>query len=158
MCYCNGIWGKGGGTKFNKMKLKMAVARIKLLWNKRRAVVKQMRPNIALLLQSENITFWLPMSSLSELVESRPSIITKQRECPPYLKEGIASLIVASPRCSEISELIALRDIFEKKYSKDFVYADVDVRPSCCVNRMLLDKHLLNFEGGARFIDLGEWQ
>lgn len=47
MCYCNGIWDKGGGSKFNKMQLKMAVARIKLLWNKGWVVVKQMRPDIA---------------------------------------------------------------------------------------------------------------
>ncbi|CAH8265261.1 unnamed protein product [Arabidopsis lyrata] len=32
---------------------------------------------------------------------------------------GIASLIVAAPRCSEIPELGDLRDIFEKKYGKE---------------------------------------
>ncbi|KAM1142875.1 hypothetical protein ACFX2B_031461 [Malus domestica] len=45
-------FGGRWGSKFNKIQLKMAVARIKLLWNKRRAVVKQMRRDIALLLQS----------------------------------------------------------------------------------------------------------
>ncbi|EFH61736.1 predicted protein, partial [Arabidopsis lyrata subsp. lyrata] len=35
------------------------------------------------------------------------------------LSEGIASLIVAAPRCSEIPELGDLRDIFEKKYGKE---------------------------------------
>ena len=50
-----------------------------------------------------------------ELVVSRLSIIAEQRECPPGLKEGIASLIFASPRCFEISELIALTNVFEKK-------------------------------------------
>ncbi|KAM1091540.1 hypothetical protein ACFX13_019305 [Malus domestica] len=51
MCYCNGIQDKGGGSKFNKMQLKRAVARIKLLRNKGQVVVKQMRRDIALLLQ-----------------------------------------------------------------------------------------------------------
>lgn len=53
------------------------------------------------------------------------------------LKEGIASLIFAAPRCSEIPELSDLRDIFEKKYGKDFVSAATDLRPSCGVNRMV---------------------
>ncbi|KAM1529025.1 uncharacterized protein LOC126606039 [Malus sylvestris] len=140
-----------------KMQAKMAVARIKLLRNKRQVVVKQMRRDIALLLQSgqdatarirvehvireQNVLAANEFIELfCELVVSRLSIIAKQRECPPDLKEGIASLIFASPRCSEIPELIALRNIFEKKYGKDFVSAAVDVRPSCGVNRMLIDK------------------
>ncbi|KAM0963443.1 hypothetical protein ACFX2A_022910 [Malus domestica] len=51
MCYCNDIRDKGGGSQFRKMQLKMAVAQIKLLRNKRHAVVKQLRRDIALLLQ-----------------------------------------------------------------------------------------------------------
>ncbi|KAM1851016.1 hypothetical protein ACFX13_015134 [Malus domestica] len=77
---------------------------------------------------------------LCELVVSRLSIIAEQMECLPSLKEGIASLIFASPRCSEISELIALTNVFEKKHGKDFVSEAVDVRPNCGVNRMLIDK------------------
>lgn len=53
------------------------------------------------------------------------------------LKEGIASLIFAAPRCSEIPELGDLRDIFVKKYGKDFVSAATDLRPTCGVNRMV---------------------
>ncbi|KAH0973171.1 hypothetical protein GBA52_025327 [Prunus armeniaca] len=135
----------------------MAVARIKLLRNKRQAVVKQMRRDIALLLQSgqdatarirvehvireQNVLAANEFIELfCELVVSRLSIIAKQRECPADLKEGIASLIFASPRCSEIPELLELRNIFEKKYGRDFVSAAVDVFPSCGVNRMLIDK------------------
>ncbi|KAI7731066.1 hypothetical protein M8C21_027052 [Ambrosia artemisiifolia] len=75
-----------------------------------------------------------------ELIVQRLTIIAKQRECPADLKEGISSLIFAAPRCSEIPELVALRDIFEKKYGKDFVAAATDLRPDCGVNRMLIDK------------------
>lgn len=59
------------------------------------------------------------------------------RECPQDLKEGISSLIFAAPRCADIPELLAIRDIFEKKYGKDFVSAATDLRPSCGVNRMV---------------------
>lgn len=46
-------------------------------------------------------------------------------------------MIFAAPRCSEIPELVALKNIFEKKYGKDFVSAAVDLRPSCGVNRQV---------------------
>lgn len=59
------------------------------------------------------------------------------RECPADLKEGIASLIFAAPRCAEIPELIEIRNIFEKKYGRDFVAAATDLRPNCGVNRLV---------------------
>ncbi|KAJ6740515.1 IST1 FAMILY MEMBER [Salix purpurea] len=171
-------------TRFNSSKCKtaakMAVARIKLLRNKREAVMRQMRRDIALLLRSgqdatarirvehvireqnvfaanEFIELFCELVEhvireqnvfaanefielFCELVVSRLSIIAKRRECPADLKEGIASLIFASPRCSEIPELVALRKIFEKKYGKDFVSAATDLRPNSGVNRLLIDK------------------
>lgn len=149
------IWNGGGCN--SKTAAKMAVARIKLLRNKREAVMRQMRRDIALLLQSgqdatarirvehvireQNVLAANEFIELfCELVVSRLSIIAKRRECPADLKEGIASLIFASPRCSEIPELVALRKIFEKKYGKDFVSAATDLRPNSGVNRMLIDK------------------
>ncbi|CAK7355601.1 unnamed protein product [Dovyalis caffra] len=147
--------------RFNSSKCKtaakMAVARIKLLSNKREAVVRQMRRDIALLLQSgqdatarirvehvireQNVLAANEFIELfCELVVSRLPIIAKRRECPADLKEGIASLIFASPRCSEIPELVAIRKIFEKKYGKDFVSAATDLRPNSGVNRLLIDK------------------
>uniref|UniRef100_A0A6N2M2L1 RNB domain-containing protein n=1 Tax=Salix viminalis TaxID=40686 RepID=A0A6N2M2L1_SALVM len=147
-------------TRFNSSKCKtaakMAVARIKLLRNKREAVMRQMRRDIALLLRSgQDATARIRVEHVireqnvfaanefielfCELVVSRLSIIAKRRECPADLKEGIASLIFASPRCSEIPELVALRKIFEKKYGKDFVSAATDLRPNSGVNRLSID-------------------
>ncbi|XP_013626038.1 PREDICTED: IST1-like protein isoform X1 [Brassica oleracea var. oleracea] len=140
-----------------KTAAKMAVARIKLLRNKRQVVVKQMRRDIALLLQSgqdatarirvehvireQNILAANEIIELfCELIVSRLAIITKHKECPVDLKEGIASLIFAAPRCSEIPELGDLKDIFEKKYGRDFVSAATELRPTCGVNRMLVVK------------------
>uniref|UniRef100_A0A6N2MAM3 PIN domain-containing protein n=1 Tax=Salix viminalis TaxID=40686 RepID=A0A6N2MAM3_SALVM len=160
ICY-DGFWKiwNGGGCN-SKTAAKMAVARIKLLRNKREAVMRQMRRDIALLLRSgqdatarircvvvehvireQNVFAANEFIELfCELVVSRLSIIAKRRECPADLKEGIASLIFASPRCSEIPELVALRKIFEKKYGKDFVSAATDLRPNSGVNRLLIDK------------------
>lgn len=60
------------------------------------------------------------------------------RDCPADLKEGISSLLFAGPRCSEIPELLGIRDVFEKKYGKDFVSAATDLRPNAGVNRMVI--------------------
>ncbi|KAG5241563.1 Regulator of Vps4 activity in the MVB pathway protein [Salix suchowensis] len=97
-----------------KTAAKMAVARIKLLRNKREAVMRQMRRDIALLLRSgQDATARIRVEHVirehnvfaanefielfCELVVSRLSIIAKRRECPADLKEGIASLLFASP-------------------------------------------------------------
>ncbi|TVU10258.1 hypothetical protein EJB05_43778, partial [Eragrostis curvula] len=75
-----------------------------------------------------------------ELIVTRLPIIAKQKECPADLKEGICSLIFAAPRCSELPELGRMRDLFEKKYGKDFVSAAVDLRPDAAVNNLLIEK------------------
>ncbi|KAH7519846.1 hypothetical protein FEM48_Zijuj08G0080600 [Ziziphus jujuba var. spinosa] len=151
------LFRRGFNASKCKTAAKMAVARIKLLRNKREVVVKQMRRDVALLLQSgqdatarirvehvireQNVLAANEFLELfCDLVVARLSIIAKQRECPADLKEGISSLIFAALRCSEIPELVALRDIFEKKYGRDFVSAAADLRPNCGVNRMLIDK------------------
>ncbi|KAL7223755.1 hypothetical protein ACSBR1_025247 [Camellia fascicularis] len=151
------LFRRGFNSSKCKTMTKMAVARIKLLRNKREAVVKLMRHDIAVLLQSgqdatarirvehvireQNIMAANEFLELfCELVVSRLPIIAKQRECPLDLKEGISSLLFAAPRCSDIPELLAIRDIFEKKYGKDFVSAAIDLRPNAGVNRMLIEK------------------
>ncbi|CAN1219507.1 IST1-like protein [Linum perenne] len=141
----------------SKTAANMTVSRIKLLKIKRQPMVRQMRRDVALLLQSgqdatarirvEHVIREQNVLAANEFIEvfcefvvSRLQIIAKQRECPADLKEGIASLIFAAPRCSKIPELLALKDIFEKKYGTDFVGAAVDLRPSCGVNHMLIEK------------------
>lgn len=136
---------------------KMTTARIKLLRNKRETVVRQMRRDVALLLQSgqdatgrirvEHVIREQNIMAANEILElfcerivARLPIIAKQRECPADLKEAISSLIFAGPRCSDIPELLAIRDIFQKKYGKDFVSAATDLRPDSGVNRLLIEK------------------
>ncbi|KAK7336187.1 hypothetical protein VNO77_16721 [Canavalia gladiata] len=88
-----------------------------------------------------------------KLVMTRLSIIAKQRECPADLKDGIASLIFSAPTCSEISKL-GDKNIFEKKYGKDFVSAAIDLRPSCGVNHQFIDKLSINISCAINAISL----
>lgn len=59
------------------------------------------------------------------------------RNCPIDLKEPIASLIFASPRCADIPELQDVRKQFTKKYGKEFVASALELRPDCGVNHMV---------------------
>ncbi|KAJ1290676.1 hypothetical protein BS78_02G263800 [Paspalum vaginatum] len=140
-----------------KTEARMATARMKLLRNRREAQVRQMRRDIAALLRDkqedtarirvEHVIREQNFMAANEIIElfcelivTRLPIIAKQKECPADLKEGICSLIFAAPRCSELPELGRIRDIFEKKYGKDFVSAAVDLRPDAAVNNLLIEK------------------
>ncbi|XP_062198550.1 uncharacterized protein LOC133901265 [Phragmites australis] len=140
-----------------KTEARMAAARMKLLRNRREAQVRQMRRDIAALLRDrqddtarirvEHVIREQNFMAANEIIElfcelivTRLPIIAKQKECPADLKEGICSLIFAAPRCSELPELTRMRDIFEKKYGKDFVSAAVDLRPDAAVNNLLIEK------------------
>nr|CAB3457769.1 unnamed protein product [Digitaria exilis] len=140
-----------------KTEARMAAARMKLLRNRREAQVRQMRRDIAALLRDkqedtarirvEHVIREQNFMAANEIIElfcelivTRLPIIAKQKECPADLKEGICSLIFAAPRCSELPELGRIRDIFEKKYGKDFVSAAVDLRPDAAVNTLLIEK------------------
>jgi len=52
------------------------------------------------------------------------------------LKEAVSSVIFASPRCSDIPELVDVKKQITSKYGKEFVSAAIELRPDCGVNRM----------------------
>ncbi|KAJ7297238.1 hypothetical protein O6H91_Y071100 [Diphasiastrum complanatum] len=151
------------GFKASKCKtlVKLAMARIKLLRNKRDIQVKQMRREIANLLQTgqepsarirvehiireQNIMAAYEIIELfCELIVVRLPIIESQRQCPLDLKEAIASLIFAAPRCADLPELLEVRGLFGAKYGKEFVAAAGELRPDCGVNRRVIWPVLLS--------------
>ncbi|CAD5190716.1 unnamed protein product [Musa acuminata subsp. malaccensis] len=140
-----------------KTSLKLAVSRMKLLKNKREASVRQMRRDLAQLLESgqeqtarirvehvireeKTMAAYDLIQIYCELIESRLPIIESQKNCPIDLKEAISSVIFASPRCADIPELMDIRKQFQAKYGKDFVTAAIEVRPECGVSRMMVEK------------------
>lgn len=57
------------------------------------------------------------------------------RECPTDLCEAIASIIFAAPRCSDVPDLLIIRNLFTTKYGKEFISAVAELRPDSGVNR-----------------------
>ncbi|XP_010924918.1 uncharacterized protein [Elaeis guineensis] len=140
-----------------KTSLKLAVARIKLLKNKREVSLKQMRRDLAQLLESgqeqtarirvEHVIREEKIMSAYDLIEiycelivARLPIIESQKSCPIDLKEAIASIVFASLRCADIPELMEIRKHFLAKYGKEFITAALEVRPECGVSRMVVEK------------------
>ncbi|GER51401.1 regulator of Vps4 activity in the MVB pathway protein [Striga asiatica] len=140
-----------------KTSLRLASSRFKLLRNKKEVQVKQMRREIAQLLESgqdqtaqirvEHVIREEKMMAAYDLLEiyceliiARLPIIESQKNCPIDLKEAIASLVFAAPRCGDVPELLDVRKQFTAKYGKDFTTAAIELRPQCGVGRMLVEK------------------
>ncbi|XP_058722304.1 uncharacterized protein LOC131594243 [Vicia villosa] len=140
-----------------KTALKLAVSRIKLLRNKREAQVKQLKRELAKLLENgqdqtarirvEHVVREEKTMAAYELVEiycelmaARLPMIESQKNCPIDLKEAVSSVIFAAPRCSDIPELADVKKHMASKYGKEFVSAAVELRPDCGVNRLLVEK------------------
>ncbi|PIN24734.1 Spindle pole body protein [Handroanthus impetiginosus] len=139
-----------------KTLLKLTIPRIKLLRNRREIQLKQMRREIAKLLETgqeatarirvEHIIREEKMMAAQEIVELfcelisvRLPIIEAQRECPLDLKEAISSVCFAAPRCADLPELLQVQMLFAGKYGKEFVSAATELMPECGVNRQLIE-------------------
>lgn len=137
--------------------LNLAVSRIKLLHNRRELQLKNMRKEIAQYLQTgqeaiarikvEHVIREQNISAAYEILElfcefliARIPILEVQRNCPSELLEAVASIIFASPRCSDVPELLQVRNLFTTKYGKDFVSAAAELRPDSGVNRAVIEK------------------
>ena len=51
------------------------------------------------------------------------------------LREAIASITFAAPRCSDVPDLLHIKNLFTTKYGKEFVAAVTELRPDSGVNR-----------------------
>ncbi|KAG2591109.1 uncharacterized protein LOC120675299 [Panicum virgatum] len=153
----SGVLHKGFKPDKCKTSLRMAVARIKLLRNRKEAQVRQMRREVAQLLEAnQDMTARIRVEHVireekfmqaydllevyCELIVARLSIIDSQKACPIDLKEAIASVIFASMRCSDVTELADVRKQFTSKYGKEFATAALEARPDSGVNRLVIEK------------------
>ncbi|KAM7280455.1 hypothetical protein ACFE04_007589 [Oxalis oulophora] len=146
------------GFKASKCKtlLKLTIPRIKLLRNRREIQIRNMRRDIAKLLETgqeatarirvehiireENMMAAQEILELfSELIAVRLPIIETQRECPLDLKEAISSVCFAAPRCADLPELLQVQMLFGAKYGKEFLAAATGLMPECGVNRQLIE-------------------
>ncbi|KDP22885.1 hypothetical protein JCGZ_01959 [Jatropha curcas] len=156
MSMLDSFFNKGFKAAKCKTLLKLTIPRIKLLRNRREIQIKQMRRDIAKLLETgqeatarirvehiireENMMAAQEILELfCELISVRLPIIEAQRECPLDLKEAISSICFAAPRCADLPELLQVQMLFASKYGKEFVAAASELMPECGVNRQLIE-------------------
>uniref|UniRef100_A0A803MJT3 IST1-like protein n=1 Tax=Chenopodium quinoa TaxID=63459 RepID=A0A803MJT3_CHEQI len=156
MSMLDSFFAKGFKGSKCKTLLKLSIPRIKLLRNRRELHIKQMRKDIAKLLETgqeatarirvEHIVREENMMAAQEIIELfceliavRLPIIESQRECPLDLKEAISSICFAAPRCADLPELLQVQMSFAAKYGKEFVAAATELMPDCGVNRQLVE-------------------
>ncbi|KAF4377169.1 hypothetical protein CsatB_006612 [Cannabis sativa] len=156
MSMLDSFFNKGFKAAKCKTLLKLTIPRIKLLRNRREMQLKQMRRDIAKLLETgqeatarirvehiireENMMAAQEILELfCELISVRLPIIESQRECPLDLKEAISSVIFAAPRCADLPELLQVQIAFASKYGREFVAAATELMPDCGVNRQLIE-------------------
>ncbi|RDX96962.1 IST1-like protein, partial [Mucuna pruriens] len=140
-------WHRRSFKPANKTTLKLVVSRIKLLKNCKEAHVKQLRSQVAQLLHSahnhtarvrveyvfmeeKTMAAYDLIEIYCEFIAARMPMIESQKNCPIDLKEAISSVIFASQRCLDISELVDVRKHIEAKYGKQFVSAALELRPN----------------------------
>lgn len=157
MSLLNQLFNRGVFGAKCKTCLTLAISRIKLLQNKRDLQLKHMRKEIAEFLQArqeaiarirvEHVireqNIWAAYEILElfcEFILARIPVLESQRECPIELREAIASIIFASPRCSEVPDLLHVKNLFATKYGKEFVMAASELRPDSGVNRTIIEK------------------
>ncbi|KAI3996188.1 hypothetical protein MKX01_022682 [Papaver californicum] len=157
MSLLNQLFNRGIFGAKCKTCVSLAISRIKLVQNKRDLQLNNMRKEIAQFLQNgeeaivqirvEHIiretNIWEAYSILElfcEFVLARIPILDSQRECPEELKEAIASIIFAAPRCSDLPELLQIQSLFTTKYGKEFISAAAELKPGTSVNRTIIEK------------------
>ncbi|CAH2077586.1 unnamed protein product [Thlaspi arvense] len=140
-----------------KIALQMANSRLKILKNKKDTQIKQLRRELAQLLESgqtqtakirvehvvreeKTVAAYELVGIYCELVVARLGVIESQKTCPIDLKEAVASVLYASQRLSDVAELADIVKHFTAKYGKDFVSAAIGLQPDSGVSRLLVDK------------------
>ncbi|KZV52399.1 hypothetical protein F511_33540 [Dorcoceras hygrometricum] len=157
MSMLNQLFNRGLLGAKCKTCLTLAISRIKLLQNKREAQLKAMRKEIAQFLVAgqepiarirvEHIireqNTWESYEIIElfcEFVLARVPILESQRECPIELREAVATIIFAAPKCSDLPDLLHVRNLFAAKYGKEFIAAATELRPDTSVNRTIIEK------------------
>ncbi|KAF4398598.1 hypothetical protein G4B88_013687 [Cannabis sativa] len=152
----------------NKRLIKQLQCRLKVVKNKRHAIVRQSRSDLAQLIKTghkKNTAFIRRVEQLIkdeainaayELLECFCDFILVQfsyirktnikgfcsfgsfRDCPNDIHEAISSLIYASPWCGELPELLLIRRLFAKRYGQNFATAALELSPGNHVNLQVL--------------------
>ncbi|XP_047331319.1 vacuolar protein sorting-associated protein IST1-like [Impatiens glandulifera] len=146
-----------GWRKASKCKklIKSVQCRLKLLKNKRSAMARILRQDIALLVKIDH--YHLALSRVEDLFQDENlvelydlldkyceflllnfSYIRKHKDCPNDINEAISSLVYASTRCGNLPELSQIRQLLSTYYRRDFFVS----LPGSLINSQIIENVL----------------
>ncbi|WVY99661.1 hypothetical protein V8G54_025731 [Vigna mungo] len=148
-----------GWSKASKCKrtIKRARYRLGLLKNKRLAIARQLRKDLAELIQGGHedtalnrvgqligdeslVSAYELLDQFCEFILKQLSYIRRHRDCPNDINEAVSSLIFASARCGDLPELVIIRKLFGQRYGERFATIAVELFPGNLVNKQLQEK------------------
>lgn len=151
------LLGRNSKTSKLKTTLKLAISRLPLLINQRRArfniarsdIIQLLRLNhhqqalirVEQVIKDQNMLDVYDMAdSYCRLLIQKSNLIEQADGCPEELKEAASSLIYAAPRCGEFPELQEIRGILTKCFGKEFVNGAIELRSNCGVGQKMIQK------------------
>ncbi|XP_010540848.1 PREDICTED: uncharacterized protein LOC104814485 isoform X2 [Tarenaya hassleriana] len=137
-----------------KRMVKKVQCRLKLLRNKRYAIVRHLRGDVAQLirmgdrnralsrlLRDENLmAVYELLDHFSEFIIIHMPYIRRHRELPNDINEAVSSLVFASSRCGDIPELCSIRQLFGQRYGQRFLATALHLLPDNLVNCQIKEK------------------
>lgn len=154
------LFGWRKATKCKKL-IKRVQCRLKLLKNKRNSIVRQLRQDLAHLIESgyETIAFnrveqlikdqstaevYELLDNFCEFILINLSYIRRHKDCPNDINEAVSSLIFASARCGDLPELRVIRKLFGERYGQRFAMTALELSHGNLVNREIKEKLSMN--------------
>lgn len=149
------------GRKFKTSKLKtalnLAISRLTILQNHRRAKFTIARSDLVQLLRFNHheqallrveqvikdqnmLDVYDMIHGYCQLLIQRINFIEQSNDCPEELKEAASSILYAAPRCGEFPELQEIRAILTTRFGKEFVYGAIELKSNCGVSQKMIQK------------------
>ncbi|KAL7002376.1 hypothetical protein U1Q18_003531 [Sarracenia purpurea var. burkii] len=147
------LFGWRKASKCKKL-IRGVQCRLKLLKNKRSAIVRQLRDDVAQLLKHGHdlsafhrveqlfkdesiVAVYDLLDHFCEFIIIHLSYIRKHKDCPNDINEAVSTLIFASARCGDLPELLVIRKLFGERYGKRFATVALELLPGNLVNRQI---------------------
>ncbi|KAM1112557.1 hypothetical protein ACFX13_046245 [Malus domestica] len=148
-----------GWRKASKCKrlIKEVHCRLKLLKNKRQAIVRQLRQDVAELIKHGHedkafnrveqiikdesvVALFEVLDNFCEFILIHLPYIRRHKDCPNDINEAVSSLIYASARCGDLPELRGIRKLFGERYGQKFTMSALELLPGNLVSREVIEK------------------
>ncbi|KAF3659336.1 hypothetical protein FXO38_12702, partial [Capsicum annuum] len=143
---------------YSKKLIKQLKARLVVQKKRRNAIIKQVREDIAQLMQIGNhhlafsrveqlyrdecrLSVYNQLDAFCDCISMNLCDISRNSKLSDDVKEALSSMIFAASRCGELPELHSLRDLFKQHFGQAFDRINVELLPGNSVN-LETKKHL----------------